>query len=145
MTSKLERCQLLKSKGYTYDPETGYVFNPKGKKLIYKSNNYYEIRTKDSRVYSHIFAWYFIYGSTVDYIDHINKDKNDNRIINLRSVTNQQNAFNSNAKGYTWDKQTNKWRVKIVLDGKNIHIGRFYTEEEARESYLEAKKIYHII
>jgi hypothetical protein len=143
--TRLERCELLKSKGYTYDPETGFVFNPKGKKLIYKSNNYYEINTKDARVYSHIFAWYFIYGSVVKYIDHINKDKNDNRIINLRSVTNQQNAFNTNAKGYCWDKQTNKWRVKIQLNGKSIHIGRYHTEEESREAYLEAKKKYHII
>ena len=71
--------------------------------------------------------------------------KTDNRICNLRPVTNQQNAFNVNAKGYTWDKFTNKWRSQIMLNGKNICLGRYKIEEDARQAYIFGKEKYHIL
>jgi len=80
-----------------------------------------------------------------NYIDHINNNSIDNRIENLRILTHQQNQFNTNAKGYTWDKQTNKWRAGITLNGKQINLGRFKEESDARNAYLEAKEKYHII
>ena len=79
-------------------------------------------------------------------IDHVNHIRNDNRVNNLRIVSHQQNTFNyKNTKGYSWDKQTNKWRSKICINGKNIHLGYFKTEEEARNAYLEGKAKYHTI
>jgi hypothetical protein len=78
-------------------------------------------------------------------LDHINQNRQDNRISNLRMVTNQQNSFNTNAKGYYWHKKNKKWRSKIHVNGKRIYLGYFNTEIEARQSYLEAKKIHHII
>ena len=78
-------------------------------------------------------------------IDHINRIKNDNRIENLRPATNQLNQFNTNAKGYYWNKRANKWNAKIKLNGKTIHLGSFDNEEDARNAYLTAKEKYHII
>jgi len=82
-------------------------------------------------------------------IDHINfdktNDKTNNCVFNLRPVTNQQNSFNTNAKGYYWDKPANKWRARIILDGKPIHLGMFEKEEDARQAYIDAKKIYHVL
>jgi len=79
-------------------------------------------------------------------VDHINGVKHDNRLENLRLVTHQQNQFNqTKAKGYSWDKKSRKWRAKIQIDGKTHYLGCFDTEEEAREAYLEAKAIHHII
>jgi hypothetical protein len=141
--TRLEKCELAKEKGYTYDPETGKVFNPKGKELISKCGGYYEIRNTSVRMFSHQFAWYWVYNEVVDYIDHIDQIKTDNRIDNLRSVTNQQNAFNNQAKGYVL--QNNKWRAYIHHNNKKIHLGYYKTEEEARQSYLLAKEKYHII
>jgi hypothetical protein len=76
-------------------------------------------------------------------IDHRDRNKKNNCVFNLRKLTSQQNNFNSNAKGISWCKERNKWEAKIQLDGKTIHLGRFKIEEEARQAYLDAKKIYH--
>ena len=74
----------------------------------------------------------------------INGIKDDNRICNLRSVTNQQNCFNrTNAKGYTWNKRHSKWMSKIKVNSKTINLGYYNTEQEARNAYLAAKEIYH--
>jgi len=79
-------------------------------------------------------------------IDHINGNTTDNHIKNLRNVTQQHNCFNyTKAKGYYWNKQLKKWKAQIQLNGKNIYLGLFDLKEDARNAYLEAKKIYHII
>ncbi len=144
--TRLDKCELLKSKGYTYDPETGKIFGVYGKEIISQNTKGY-IQIKGVNLCGHHFAYFMTYGN-VDFnvLDHINKNKKDNRISNLRIVTNQQNTFNTNAKGYSYQKDAKrKWRSEIMVDGKSIYLGRFYTEEEAREAYLEAKKKYHII
>jgi hypothetical protein len=64
---------------------------------------------------------------------------------NLRLVNNQQNQFNTTALGYCWNKQMNKWKAQIRLDGKLKHLGYFVNEEDARNAYLNAKLIYHKI
>ncbi len=147
--TRLERCEILKSKGYTYDPETGKIFGVYGKEIKAITQDYITIRGGNNfkgKVLGHHFAWYMIYGHVdFDRLDHFNRIKTDNRISNLRILTHQQNLFNTNAKGYYWHKLTQKWASQIMLNGKNKHLGLFNTEEEARQSYLESKKIYHII
>ena len=76
-------------------------------------------------------------------IDHINRDKLDNQVSNLRIVSNQENQFNTNAKGYY--KKGNKYEAKIQINGKKIYLGYFETTEEAHNAYLQAKLIHHII
>lgn len=83
--------------------------------------------------------------NVLEEIDHINRNKIDNRVENLRIVTTQQNQFNRTAKGYTWHKLRNKWCAQICLNGKKINLGGYDSEEEARQSYLDAKLKYHII
>jgi hypothetical protein len=76
------------------------------------------------------------------FIDHINRDPTDNRLCNLRVVTHQENQFNKIAKGYT--KHGNKYQASIRLNSKDIYLGRYDTEDEARQVYLQAKEKYHI-
>lgn len=58
----------------------------------------------------------------------------------------KQNKWNSkNSKGYHWHKPNKKYVAQIRLNGELIHLGYFYTAEEARNAYLKAKKIYHKI
>ena len=77
-------------------------------------------------------------------IDHINENKLDNRIANLRRATKKQNACNKKAvKGYYFAKRQKKWKGQIRADGKPIHLGYFDTEEQAREAYLRAKEKLH--
>jgi hypothetical protein len=79
-------------------------------------------------------------------IDHENRNRADNRIINLRNVTEQENQFNRKAtKGYYWNKQRNRWHAQIYLNRKHISLGCFEKEDDARKAYLDAKKIYHVI
>jgi hypothetical protein len=80
------------------------------------------------------------------HVDHIDGNKQNNKLQNLRMVTGQQNQWNrKTAKGYCWNKRDKKWIAKIVLNRKNKHLGYFDTEQEARDAYLAAKKIYHVI
>ena len=106
-----ERCKLAIERGYTYDPETGLIYDKHGKTNIpNKSNGYIIIgiryNKKKCNLRGHQFAWYWVYKECVEQLDHINGIKNDNRICNLRPVTHQQNQWNqTNAKGYTWHKE----------------------------------------
>ena len=147
--TRLEKCEFLKSKGYTYDSETGKIHNRFGKEYKSKHKGYIIINGNNNfkgKVFGHHYAYYMIYGHVnFEELDHINRIRTDNRISNLRILTNQQNQFNTNAKGYYWNKAAQKWKSQIQVNGKQIYLGLFKTEEEARQSYLEGKKKYHII
>jgi hypothetical protein len=145
--TRLERCELLIKRGYTYDCETGLVYNRFGRVISRKVNGYTKIAILLNNIqfdlYAHHFAWYWVNKECVLELDHINRIKTDNRICNLRSVSSQQNKWNMNAKGCDFYK--NKWRARIKANNKEIHLGTFNTEEEAHKAYLAAKKIYHVI
>ena len=80
-----------------------------------------------------------------DLIDHKNRIRTDNRVENLQIVDNQKNCFNTNAKGCYFQTRTKKWQSSIIVNGTSIYLGCYHTEEEAHQSYLNAKLIYHII
>ena len=89
--------------------------------------------------------WDIFDSSQDNFIDHINRDKMDNSLENLRKVPHQHNTWNTNAKGCCFEKESGKWRAKITLNYKDIYLGKFDTEEEAHTSYLQAKLKYHVI
>lgn len=78
-------------------------------------------------------------------IDHINHDRLNNSVDNLRIVSNQQNQFNRNAKGYSWNKATQTYQARINAGGKRLCLGYFDKPEDAHSAYLRAKAIHHII
>ena len=144
-----ERCKLAIERGYTYDPETGFIYSRLGKtSKPHNKKKYIQITLnvdkKSYCIYGHQFAWYWVNKECVEEIDHVNGIRYDNRIINLRSVTHQQNQWNrTTAKGYDWKKDVNKFRAQILINKKNVFLGLFNTEQEARNAYLKAKEIYH--
>ena len=77
-------------------------------------------------------------------VDHIDRCKSNNSLDNLRMVNHSENMQNTTCKGYSWDKQKNKWKARIGANGKFIHIGHYDTEEEAGEAYLKGKQKYHV-
>jgi hypothetical protein len=76
-------------------------------------------------------------------VDHIDRNKSNNEISNLRMATHTENMHNRNGKGYHFHKHHGKWMAKITVDGKQKHLGYFDTEAEARKAYLDGKKIHH--
>lgn len=86
-------------------------------------------------------------------VDHINGNRLDNRKCNLRFVTNQQNLFNrqkivkenssSHYKGVSRMPGRNKWRSRIMISGKEEHLGCYSSEREAALAYNKAAIEYH--
>ena len=98
-------------------------------RLIYKFNNP---------------EWDIHDSSSDNEIDHIDNDKSNNNIENLRVVNHSENQQNIHStKGYTWIKRDNKYRAQIKVNKKRYYLGLYETEEEAREAYLIGKEKYH--
>jgi hypothetical protein len=104
------------------------------------------------RIYkAHRLAWLYTHGEWPrGLIDHINGNKADNRICNLRNVFadgNSQNVRKPNVRnksgfmGVIWFQ--NKWRASMSVNGKSKWLGDYSTPEEAHQVYLEAKRKYH--
>jgi hypothetical protein len=79
------------------------------------------------------------------FVDHIDNNRTNNNINNLRWATLSENGMNalmsknntSGFKGVTFDKKRNKWVAQITFDNKGMLIGRYHTKEEA----IEARKL----
>jgi hypothetical protein len=82
------------------------------------------------------------------YVDHIDNDRQNNKLINLRFATPQQNQQNrsinknnkSGTKGVSWNKQRNKWTAQIRINGKLIHLGSFLNKEDAINIRIQRAK-----
>lgn len=145
-----------------YDFETG-IFNWKTKPskktcigdIVGRINKgYIEIKICGRRYFAHRLAWLYVYGNLPkNKIDHIDHDPLNNRIDNLRDVTNAENIQNqircqknnksSGLLGVSWHKRERKYRAQIRVFGKNKYLGVFDTAEEAHNAYIDAKRIYH--
>lgn len=82
-------------------------------------------------------------------IDHINNNPADDRWVNLRLATRNQQLYNtrkrsdntSGVKGVSWNKSHNRWRARIFKDKKEILLGYFKDLAQAQEAYQTAAKV----
>lgn len=144
-----------------YDPETG-VFTWKQYRghlaqegfVAGRPNKagHIQISVDGRRYMAHRLAWLYVYGDfPEDGIDHINRVKDDNRICNLRPATPVENGQNrppskNNKSGRSdviFSNYHKRWRARITIAGKRIHLGFFDTFEQAAAARTAAKAKYH--
>jgi hypothetical protein len=148
-----------------YEPTTG-IFRWKGRTGRGKTplsapgalagttndSGYRIIRLDRVNFRAHRLAWLYVHGELPKQdIDHINGDRSDNRIANLRSVSRSVNLQNlRSAKSHNKSSgllgvhlSDNRWIAKLQVDKRTVHIGSFGTAEEASQAYLAAKRSLH--
>lgn len=111
---------------------------------------YRSISIDDRDYLAHRLAWLYVHGKWPPHqLDHINMDRADNRMCNLRQADNAENNCNrplqsnntSGFKGVSFHKQTRKWKASLKVRGKDIHLGLFDEAEAAAAAYrLAAQK-----
>lgn len=114
------------------------------------NRGYVVISIFNTQVRAHRLAWFYVYGVFPDSIDHINGIKTDNRIKNLRNVSQQENtknrALNKNNKsgvsGVRWVQSVSKWISRISVGGKHIGLGYFDNKFDAVAVRKSAEKQY---
>ena len=132
-----------------YDPETGGFTRLVGRsgcqvgviKNKPNSGHGYISITIDQKSYlTHRLAWLYVYGRfPPEQIDHINHDRVDNRITNLREATHHENQKNraknprntSGVVGVSWNKAVGVWQAMINVNRKQKYLGTFKNKEDA--------------
>lgn len=119
--------------------------NEKGYLLISLQNRLYR---------AHRLAWLYVHGEWPPAeIDHIDGNRSNNAISNLRPSTHAQNMQNlakkssnsSGATGVHWARNRSKWKAEIGANGSVVRLGSFSSKEEARNAYLAAKAKLHLL
>jgi hypothetical protein len=131
---------------------TRYSGKPAGSET--SINGYRTIRLIDRNQSAHRLAWLWMTGEwPKGEIDHINGVRTDNRMANLRDVSRTMNAQNlrqtkkvsSLPMGVFFNarKKARAYSSNVQVDGKTKHLGYFETVDEARQTYLTAKRLHH--
>lgn len=110
-------------------------------------NGYLKVSVNYKKMYVHRVAWQMIHGVAPKVIDHINGNRSDNRLENLRSVEHSDNAKNarkrrdnkSGATGVHWSSSTRKWCAEITVDGERRVLGYFSNMKLAQQVRREAQ------
>ena len=143
-----------------YNPETGKFTNKRtlGRSAagsiagrLHATNGYIYIGIDRSRFFAHRLAWLHVYGEWPDgEIDHINRNKSDNRIENLRPVSHALNNQNkvlpqSNSKLQLRGVSPHRkgFQAVITVNQKQKYLGVFATAQDASAAYWKAKAEIH--
>ncbi len=146
---------------FAYDPETG-IFTRLVKtggrsRLGYAGTKHHAggltIRIDNYQYEAHRLAWLYVHGRwPALFLDHVDGNRANNRISNLREATTSQNMQNlkrarsdnvSGFLGVAWNCAARKWVASIRTNGKLTHLGCFDEAAKAHEVYVKAKRQLH--
>jgi hypothetical protein len=152
VTAKIPQSLLHEKLSY----ESGVLYWRKTGKIAgcYKRKDRYGcIRINSTLILLHRAVWVYHNGDIPDglFIDHIDGNRQNNLIENLRLASTSQNLYNrgprrdslSGIKNVRWNEPTQSWRVKMFIDGKWKHFGLFGTIEEADAVARHARERNH--
>jgi len=146
LNKPLPPIELLRDR-YNYNPDTGEFKNRKTGTPIVRATKIGQYGIFIN--YRVAYAMYYGTDPGAMQIDHIDGDKSNNRISNLRLATHEQNLYNqkvnsTNTSGYKGVVQYySRWRAYICINYKRINLGTFDTPEEAHKAYCEAADKHH--
>lgn len=146
----------------TYDDLTGsFLWNVSTKRLKVGSvagttngSGYRQICINKKIYPAHRLAWLYVHGyiPSMD-LDHIDGDRANNAIANLRHVSRSTNLQNQRKVrlgkksigklGTSLVKTTGRWHARIMVNKKQMSLGCFASMEEAHQKYLSAKRTFH--
>ena len=146
----------------SYDPASGVFIRKYSRSIGHfcgkqagalRRDGYVQISIDGTIYLAHRLAWFWVHGKWPPaQIDHIDGDRVNNRISNLRQATHAENQKNhrrprvgsaSGAKGVHFEKRTNKWRAIITSDGQIYRLGRYSEKGDAIMAYNEASANLH--
>lgn len=130
----------------SYDEVTG-IFSRNGEILTPPLSRGYAVVYFDGVQYmAHRLAWYFVHGYWPFIVDHINGIKSDNRLSNLRVLTNSENIRAGwgnrecgRIRGVAKHTYLDKWRAYISVEGRRFELGLFPTRKEAEVARRSAE------
>ncbi len=143
---------------FSYDPDTGIFRHIKPSKYqgalkagdeagYIREGKYLVISINNRQYYAHRLAWLYVNGEwPPELLDHINQDKLDNRISNLRLASKSENCSNgslrtNNTSGYKGVvKFGHKWKAQITHNQEVIYLGLHDTPEKAHAAYVKKSK-----
>ena len=144
----------------TYDPMGGRFYRRKARPGrtagevagCLHQDGYIAVKVDGRSYMAHRLAWFYVTGKWPPVeIDHVNRDRSDNRWCNLREATRSQNQQNlsrrkDNPSGYpgvTFDTAARRWRARISVGGKQHFLGHFDDLALAASAYRSAKQSLH--
>ncbi len=142
--------ELVKTR-LRYNPETGKVLNLKGYPVgsLHKRHGYIMVTMNKKKDHAHRVAWFLHHNEVPNIIDHINGDRTDNRISNLRNTdhfTNQANRHKLNhnntsgTAGIFYVKARDRWLARYIRNRTRYQVGFFRTQERAIEALTQHKQ-----
>lgn len=153
--------QALLRRMFRYNPTTGHLTwkeRPQGPSWWnrryagkvaghrHESSGYVLVKYKQKLYLAHRLIWLLVHGRMpLGEIDHINRNPQDNRLVNLRDVSRSENMRNCAVSkrvgvGVSQIRRSGRWRAYITLNGKPKHVGSFDTRDQAIKARKEAMK-----
>ena len=145
---------------FRYDPDTGAIWN-----LVSRTRRrsgeraesvdaagYFTVSVRGAVLKAARVAWYLHYGKEpTAFVDHIDGNKQNNRILNLRDATHILNTYNravashskSRIKGVHRRKDNGLWRAYISANGKRVSLGQYKTKTDAADALRKQRNNFH--